>query len=81
MQINSNKRIELLEDPLEEAVHRVSVKLGLAPVGWIFTDLVADDLTKGTVKNFRGNMVRFIDPLRCGLFTLLRTFHSTLCIQ
>lgn len=57
MQINSKNKIELLEDPQEEAVNRVSSKLGLLPVGWIFTDLVADDLTKGTVKNFRGNVV------------------------
>ena len=56
-QINSKNRIKLLEDPHEEAVHRTANKLGLAPVGWIFTDLVADDLTKGTVKNFRGNIV------------------------
>ncbi|XP_052784162.1 nuclear protein localization protein 4 homolog [Mya arenaria] len=55
-QINSKNRIELLEDPLEETVNKFGSRLGLVPVGWIFTDLVADDLTKGTVKNFRGNV-------------------------
>lgn len=55
-QINSKNKIELLEDPQEEAIHRLTLRLGLVPVGWIFTDLVADDLTKGTVKNFRGNV-------------------------
>lgn len=46
-----------MEDPQEEAIHRLTLRLGLVPVGWIFTDLVADDLTTGTVKNFRGNVV------------------------
>ncbi|XP_060577563.1 nuclear protein localization protein 4 homolog [Ruditapes philippinarum] len=55
-QINSKNKIELLEDPQEEAIHRLTLRLGLVPVGWIFTDLVADDLTTGTVKNFRGNV-------------------------
>jgi nuclear protein localization family protein 4 len=57
LQINSKNKIELLEDPQEEAIHRLTLRLGLVPVGWIFTDLVADDLTTGTVKNFRGNVV------------------------
>lgn len=57
VQINSKNKIELLEDPQEEAIHRLTQRLGLVAVGWIFTDLVADDLTKGTVKNFRGNVV------------------------
>ena len=56
-QINSKNRVELLDDPNEDAITKVAQKLGLCPVGWIFTDLVADDLTKGTVKNFRGNVV------------------------
>ena len=38
-------------------VKAAAEKMGLVPVGWIFTDLVADDLSKGTVKNFRGNVV------------------------
>ena len=56
-QTNAKNRIELLPDPKEEDVNMVAERLGLQPVGWIFTDLVAEDLTKGTVKNFRGNVV------------------------
>ena len=58
MKVNTKNKIELKEDPMEDAVFRVAKQLGLVPVGWIFTDLVADDLSKGTVKNFRGNVVR-----------------------
>ena len=56
-QVTTKNKIQLLDDPLEEMVNQLAAKLGLVPVGWIFTDLVADDLSKGTVKNFRGNMV------------------------
>lgn len=51
-------KIELKPDPKEADIVAAAAKLGLRPVGWIFTDLVADDLSKGTVKNFRGNIVR-----------------------
>ncbi|CAL1529212.1 unnamed protein product [Lymnaea stagnalis] len=49
-------KIELKPDPKEALVVAAAEKMGLRPVGWIFTDLVADDLSKGTVKNFRGNI-------------------------
>ncbi|CAG5121679.1 unnamed protein product [Candidula unifasciata] len=49
-------KIELKPDPKEAVVTAAAEKMGLRPVGWIFTDLVADDLSKGTVKNFRGNI-------------------------
>ncbi|KAH9495810.1 Nuclear protein localization protein 4 [Bulinus truncatus] len=49
-------RIELLENPKEAMVMAAAEKMGLRPVGWIFTDLVAHDLSKGTVQNFRGNI-------------------------
>ncbi|KAI8796398.1 nuclear protein localization protein 4 [Biomphalaria glabrata] len=49
-------KIELLDNPKEALVMAAAEKMGLRPIGWIFTDLVADDLSKGTVKNFRGNI-------------------------
>ncbi|KAK7507678.1 hypothetical protein BaRGS_00001613 [Batillaria attramentaria] len=55
-QKNSPNGIELLPDPKEDQITAVAKKLGLSPVGWIFLDLVAEDLSKGTVKNFRGNI-------------------------
>ncbi|ESO96547.1 hypothetical protein LOTGIDRAFT_214584 [Lottia gigantea] len=55
-QKTSKNKIELLPDDKEEAVRSIAEKLGLKPVGWIFTDLVADCLQQGTVKNFRGKV-------------------------
>lgn len=57
---------ELHEDENETKVREVATKLGLQPVGWIFTDLVADNLEKGTVRHYRGTMVScwLRDPVR-----------------
>ncbi|KAK0048488.1 nuclear protein localization protein 4 [Biomphalaria pfeifferi] len=55
-QITTVNKIELLDSPKEALVMAAAEKMGLRPIGWIFTDLVADDLSKGTVKNFRGNI-------------------------
>ena len=55
--------MELLEDEREETVKQIATQLGMQCVGWIFTDLVAEDLTKGTVKHFRGTIVSGIYEL------------------
>lgn len=54
-QESSRNRIKLLDDDKEDLVNNVAEQLGLCPIGWIFTDLIADDLKKATVKHFRGN--------------------------
>lgn len=56
-QESSRNRIKLLDDDKEDLVNNVAEQLGLCPIGWIFTDLIADDLKKATVKHFRGNSV------------------------
>ena len=45
------------EDPHERLVDELAAELGLRRIGWVFTDLVAKDLTKGTVRHSRGNLV------------------------
>ena len=57
-QVSQKGSVELLADDKEQAVTQIAHKLGLVKVGWIFTDLVAKDLQSGTVKHFRGNVVR-----------------------
>ena len=54
--VSTTNSLELQEDPYEEIITEITSKLGLRRIGWIFTDLVADDLEKGTVKHFRGNV-------------------------
>ena len=48
------------EDPHERLVDELAAELGLRRIGWVFTDLVAKDLTKGTVRHSRGNLVCII---------------------
>ncbi len=56
-QVSSRNSVELIEDDREEQVNSIAEQLGLRRVGWIFTDLVAQDLKTGTVRHFRGNIV------------------------
>lgn len=39
--------------------------LGLVRVGWIFTDLIADDVQKGTVKHVRNIESHFLSAQEC----------------
>ncbi|KAH3863869.1 hypothetical protein DPMN_026873, partial [Dreissena polymorpha] len=79
-QVNRPNKVELLDDPLEESVNRFAARLGLVPVGWIFTDLVADDLTKGTVKNFRGNVdSHFLSAEECIMAAQFQNKHQNPC--
>ena len=58
-QLSGRNSVELLDDERDAAVNHVASELGLRCVGWIFTDLIAEDLSKGTVKHFRGNLVSY----------------------
>ncbi|XP_064611087.1 nuclear protein localization protein 4 homolog [Liolophura sinensis] len=65
-QVCTNNRIQLLDEPLAEVIKQVAEKLGISPVGWIFTDLVAENLQMGTVKNIRGNVdTHFLSAEEC----------------
>jgi len=49
LQESTRDSITLLPDVKEHVVQELAQQLGLYRVGWIFTDLVADDVKKGTV--------------------------------
>ncbi|XP_002733298.1 nuclear protein localization protein 4 homolog [Saccoglossus kowalevskii] len=57
--------IEFLDDPHGSVVDEIAGKLGLRKVGWIFTDLVAEDLRKGTVKHVRNMDAHFLSAEEC----------------
>lgn len=60
MQESSKDSITLLTDDREKIVEELARHLGLVRVGWIFTDLVADDIQKGTVKHVRNIESHFL---------------------
>lgn len=64
-QLDEADGLQLLDDPALGAVDNVALGLGLQRVGWIFTDLVPDGKTGGSVQ-----CTRFIDDgTRSALFS------------
>ena len=57
--------VEILEDPREKQVISIAKKLGLQPVGWIFTDLLPKDTRLGTVECLRGSETFFLSAEEC----------------
>jgi len=79
-QVSTSNSLELQEDPYEEVIAEITGKLGLSRIGWIFTDLVADDLEKGTVKHFRGHVdTHFLSGQECMMAGKLQSEHPNPC--
>ena len=72
--------IKLLSDPYEEVIDKLAADLGLQRVGWIFTDLVADDVRKGTVKHLRDINTFFLTAEECILAGHLQNLYPSPCI-
>lgn len=58
---------------------KLASDLGLQKVGWIFTDLVADDVRKGTVKHLRDINTHFLTAEECILAGQLQNQHPSPC--
>lgn len=71
--------IKLLPDPADTVVEKLAAELGLQKVGWIFTDLVADDVRKGTVKHLRDINTHFLTAEECILAGQLQNQHPSPC--
>ena len=52
--------IRLLPDEKEPVINQIATALGLRIVGWIFTDLLAEDVKQGTVKHTRNVESHFL---------------------
>jgi len=77
-QVSTRGSVELLEDERESIVKEVAAGLGLQCVGWIFTDLVPQDATSGTVKHFRGTIdTHFLSSEECILAAQLQNKHPS----
>lgn len=70
-QVSTRDTINLLQDDKINAINDVARQLGLQMIGWIFTDLVADDMSKGTVKHYRNGTSHFLsaqEVIQAGYF-------------
>ncbi|KAJ8683153.1 hypothetical protein QAD02_018945 [Eretmocerus hayati] len=64
-QESTRDSITLLPDDREILVDQLAQSLNLKKVGWIFTDLIADDVKKGTVKHVRNIESHFLSAQEC----------------
>ena len=70
---STKNSVELLENEKQQGVvDAVAARLGLRIVGWIFTDLLPLDISSGSVKHFRGNVVGVVEDVR----TIIKLFIS-----
>ncbi|OQV20703.1 Nuclear protein localization protein 4-like protein [Hypsibius exemplaris] len=78
-QADTENGIELREDPHSEVVDCVASKMGLKRVGWIFTDLVAEDDRVGTVKYLRHKDTYFLTAEECITAAFFQSQHPNPC--
>lgn len=78
-QESTQNSIKLLPDERAEETNDLASKLGLRPVGWIFTDLLVDNATSGTVKHIRGIDTHFLTAQECIMAGHLQNQHPNVC--
>uniref|UniRef100_A0A1B6CST9 Nuclear protein localization protein 4 homolog n=2 Tax=Clastoptera arizonana TaxID=38151 RepID=A0A1B6CST9_9HEMI len=78
-QETTRDRIKLLPDDKESIVNDIAKELGLCKVGWIFTDLLADNLQKGTVKHTRSIDSHFLTAQECIMAGHFQNKHPNPC--
>ncbi|XP_043790240.1 nuclear protein localization protein 4 homolog [Apis laboriosa] len=64
-QESTKNSIRLLPDEKETIVDELAHLLNLKKIGWIFTDLIADDIKIGTVKHVRNIESHFLSAQEC----------------
>lgn len=78
-QETSRDKITLLPDEREGLVNEIANQLGLKKVGWIFTDLIAEDTQKGTVRHIRNIDTHFLSAQECITAGYLQNLHPNPC--
>lgn len=78
-QESTRDSIRLLPDEKEELVDQLASALGLLRVGWIFTDLLPDNVQKGTVKHTRNGDTYFLSAQECIMAGYYQNRHPNPC--
>nr|CAG4636997.1 EOG090X05T8 [Ceriodaphnia reticulata]SVE72923.1 EOG090X05T8 [Ceriodaphnia reticulata] len=78
-QESTRDSVRLLPDPRQSLVDRLAAKLGLVCIGWIFTDLVTEDASKGTVRHFRNADTHFLSAQECIMAGHFQSIHPNPC--
>ncbi|KAK0173737.1 hypothetical protein PV328_006888 [Microctonus aethiopoides] len=78
-QESTRDSIVLLPDERNSLVEDLAQNLNLRRVGWIFTDLIADDMKKGTVKHVRNIDSHFLSAQECMMAGQFQNQHPNTC--
>ncbi|XP_058454688.1 nuclear protein localization protein 4 homolog isoform X2 [Malaya genurostris] len=78
-QESNRDSIRLLDDEHEIEVDELAQQLGLRRVGWIFTDLLAENAAAGTVKHVRNIKTHFLTAHECILAGHLQNKYPNRC--
>jgi len=79
-QESSSNFIKLtLPDKNEQQIEEIAAKLGMKRIGWIFTDLISQDSSKGTVKHFRNVNNYFLTAQECIMAGYFQTIYPNIC--
>ncbi|GBP63474.1 Nuclear protein localization protein 4 homolog [Eumeta japonica] len=78
-QRSGRDEVQLQPDERETLVEKLASMLGLRRVGWLFTDLLSDDVTKGTVRQIRGVDTHFLSAQECIMAGHLQNEHPNAC--
>ncbi|XP_022236519.1 nuclear protein localization protein 4 homolog, partial [Limulus polyphemus] len=78
-QESTRDSVKLQPDERESLVDHIASELGLKKVGWIFTDLIAEDLQKGTVKYLRNATSYFLSAEECIMAGYFQNQHPNPC--
>ncbi|CAL1297658.1 unnamed protein product [Larinioides sclopetarius] len=78
-QEGSRDFLRLLPDEKADLVDRIALDLGLVRVGWIFTDLIPENLQKGTVKHIRNINSHFLSAQECIMAGYFQNKHPNPC--
>ncbi|XP_049869499.1 nuclear protein localization protein 4 homolog [Pectinophora gossypiella] len=75
----SRDHIALQPDPRQAALEALAARLGLRRVGWVFTDLLAADVARGTVRRLRGADTHFLSAQECITAAHFQNLHPNAC--
>ena len=78
-QESAKDTIRLVPDERQALVDELAHLLNLRKVGWIFTDLIADDLKKGTVKHARNVESHFLSAQECIMAGYFQNQYPNIC--
>nr|CAG4636161.1 EOG090X05T8 [Eubosmina coregoni]SVE69787.1 EOG090X05T8 [Eubosmina coregoni] len=78
-QESTRDSVRLLPDSRLPLVNKLASALGLTCIGWIFTDLVTEDVVKGTVRHFRHIDSHFLSAQECIMAGHFQSLHPNPC--